>query len=307
MSRHIPPALLAHLQQQTTTTCRLLLFTFRDGTTFGMTNLDRPVVYKGVTYWSALGFDASVIATDDELSVSNADMTSILADVNGNGVTYNEAVAGRLDDAQWRLLLINYESPDDGEIIIDAGDVGEVKITDGVAYIPELLSYAMRLKQTIGTAWSRRCRAVFGSPANSQFGCGVDVSGMWQSAAVDAVDPDDAHRVFRCDALIGGTDYFPGRVEWVSGDNASQRLAVIEAMSTVSGTVVLMEPLGFAIRPGDTFRIRRDCNKSPSHCLGYGNMLNYKGEPYIPVGDGLNSMVPRAQVFGGLSGSAIVD
>ena len=73
MSRKIPPALLAHLQQTVTTTCRLLRFTLRDGRVFGMTTLDRDVEYLGVTYSSVNGFDPSIIATDTGLSVDNSE------------------------------------------------------------------------------------------------------------------------------------------------------------------------------------------------------------------------------------------
>ena len=96
-------------------------------------------------------------------------------------------------------------------------------------------------------------------------------------------------------------------MRFLTGKNASARLRQIEAYGDGTGTVALFEPLLFPVEVGDTFEIRRDCNKSPSHCIAYGNILNYKGEPFIPVGDGLETMTPSAQVFGGLSGSEIID
>ncbi|MCW1937504.1 DUF2163 domain-containing protein [Pseudomonas sp. MDMC_285] len=50
MSRRIPPALFAHLQQPVTTVCRLLRITLSDGRVFGVTTLDRDVTYQGLTY-----------------------------------------------------------------------------------------------------------------------------------------------------------------------------------------------------------------------------------------------------------------
>ena len=304
--RYVPPALADHLTEEVTTTCRLFRLVLRNGDVYGMCSLDRDVVFNGVTYKSMLGFDSSVIATDDSLGVSNGDITSLLAEYTG-GITYEMALAGELDDSRWELLLVNYNDLSQGAMVIDAGDIGEVKITDGIVYAPEMLSYAMRLKQSVGTSWSRRCRAVFGTPNDSQSGCGVDTTGMWLAGTVTQVDPEDAHRIFADIALIGGELFYPGRVRWTTGKNASSRLAQVEAMSTTSGTVVLMEPTGFAVEVGDAFEIRKDCNKSPSNCLAFDNFVNYKGEPYIPVGDGLETQVPSAQVFGGLSGSEIVD
>lgn len=304
--RFIPPALLSHLQQQSTTTCRLLRITLQSGQVFGMTSLDADVLFDGVNYKSPTGIDVSVIASDDSLGVSNAEVRSLLEQFTG-GITYEMAVAGELDNAQWELLLVNYRDLDQGAMIIDAGDIGEVKITDGIVYAPEILSYAMRLKQSVGTSWTRRCRAVFGTDASSQNGCGVDAESMWVSGTVDYVDADDQHRIFRSDDLMSSDEFYPGRVRWITGPNASSRLSQVEAHSSISGTVALIEPTGFAITVGDEFQIRADCNKSPSNCLVYGNFINYKGEPFIPVGDGLESQVPGAQVFGGLSGSEIVD
>ena len=147
MSRNIPPALLAHLQQNVTTTCRLLRITLNDGRVFGLTTLDREVEYLGVTYSAVNGFDPSITATDTGLSVDNAEAYALLsADVPG--ITVEMVAAGELDDAQWQMMLINWADLSMGHMIIDAGDVGEVNTEDGVVFMPELLSYAMRWNST---------------------------------------------------------------------------------------------------------------------------------------------------------------
>ncbi|MBX9754164.1 MAG: phage BR0599 family protein, partial [Pseudomonadaceae bacterium] len=107
--------------------------------------------------------------------------------------------------------------------------------------------------------------------------------------------------------LVVSATPVPGRLRWLTGPNAGSRLYQVEAYSAASGTIALLESVAYAIAIGHTYEIRRDCNKSPSHCIGYGNLINYKGEPFIPTGDGLETMTPSAQVFGGLSGSAIAD
>lgn len=304
--RKIPPALLAHLQEQATTTCRLLTITLATGQEIGLTTLDQDVTYQGITYSALNGYDPSVTATDAGLSVDNGEARALLA-LESGGITLEMAMTGQLDDAQWELLLVNWADLSMGHVVLDAGDIGEVAVIDGVICTPELLSFAMRLKQAIGTVWSRRCRATFGSPAAGQLGCGVDASTLWVSCTVTGVLADDSGRVFADSSHLLDPPPFPGRVHWLTGRNAGPRLHAVEAYSAVSGTVVLFEALPYPIEEGDTYEIRRDCNKSPSHCIGYGNYINYKGEPYIPVGDGLETMTPSAQVFGGLSGSAIED
>lgn len=304
--RNIPPALQAHLSSGVTTTCRLLKLTLASGAVYGLTTLDRDIVYQGVTYVALQGFDPSVIATDAAFSVDNAEATALLA-AQVPGITAEAVLAGALDDAKWTMMLVNWADTTMGAMVLDTGDIGEVKVVDGLIYIPELLSYVMRLRQAIGDVWSRRCRATFGTPASSQHGCGVDTSAMWISGTVDNVDANDSGRVFTDTTISGSVDYFPGRVEWLTGRNASERLYIVEAYSTTSNTVVLMEPTPYPIEIGDTFTMRPDCIKSPAQCVVYGNFINYKGEPFIPVGDGLETMTPSAQVFGGMSGSTISD
>lgn len=305
--RHIPPRLFQHLQGSVTSTCRLLKITLSDGRQFGLTTLDRDVNYLGVDFSALNGFDQSIIASDTGMSVDNAEATALVS-ATVDGITAAMASQGELDNATWELYLVNWSDLSMGHVILDAGDIGEVRVVDGAVYIPELLSYAMRLKQAIGHVWSRRCRAEFGSPAAGQTGCGVDASSMWSVGQVRGLDPDDLYRVFSDSTLTGiDPEPAPGRVIWVSGKNTSTRPSLVEAYGDATGTFALFEPLLFPIEIGDEFFFRRDCNKSPSDCIAYGNFINYKGEPFIPVGDGLETMTPSAQVFGGLSGSEIVD
>lgn len=305
--RSIPTRLFAHLQQPVTSTCRLLRITLSDGRVFGVATLDSDVTYMGLHYSALNGFDTSVIATDTGLKVDNAEATALVS-ATVDGITAEMASNGGLDNATWELFLVNWADLSMGHVVLDAGDLGEVTVVDGMTYIPELLSYAMRLRQTIGHVWSRRCRAEFGSDAEGHTGCGVNAEILWMSGTVTGVDSNDPFRVFADNTLTGlAPEPAPGRVRFLTGKNTSTRLRQVEAYGDSSGTVALFEPLLFPVEVGDTFQIRRDCNKSPSDCIAYGNVLNYKGEPFIPVGDGLETMTPSAQVFGGLSGSEIID
>jgi uncharacterized phage protein (TIGR02218 family) len=304
--RRTPQALLAHLQQPVTSTCRLLKFILTDGRTVGITTLDRDVIYQGVNYSAANGFDSSTIATDAGLSVDNGEARALVAAVDG--ITAQDAIGGAMDNARWELRLVNWRDLSMGDMLLDSGDIGQVKVVDNQVYIPELLSFSMRLRQAIGHVWSRRCRAAFGSPANSQTGCGVEASALWVPGTVTGVSAGDVRRLFSGADIIGLTpEPFPGRVRWLTGDNASLKEWQIEAYGDATGTVALFEALPFNIEVGDMFEIRKDCNKSPSDCIAYGNLINYKGEPFIPVGDGLETMTPSAQTFVGVSGSEIID
>lgn len=299
--RTVPAALQAHLNQVDTTTTRLLKITLKTGATYGLAMLDRNVTYDDgeyegeIDYIATNGFDPSTISADIGYSVDNAEGYALVSD-GVPGITTAMADAGELDDATWVCYLVNYEDLSMGHVILDAGDLGEVRTKHGMIWIPELLSYVMRLRQPIGSVWSRQCRAIFGSPADSQTGCGVDLEPLWVSGEVQTVGAE-SDRVFEGDTVLdssSGVTPAPGRVQWLTGVNAGREYAVEE----IDGDqVMLSEPTLYAIEVGDTYRIRPDCKKHyVRDCIGvWNNGINFKGEPYIPVGDAASNQIPGGQ------------
>lgn len=303
--RNVPSALQAHLNESGTTTCRLLKIKLKNGDVHGITTLDQNVTYDdgsgdgAVTYVATSGFDPTAIASDTGHTVDNSESFALISE-DIPGITLEMVDAGELDDAEWVCYLVNYKNLADGHVLLDAGDVGQVRTQHGMVWISELLSYAMRLRQPVGSVWSRTCRAIFGTPANSQTGCGVDITGLWVEGEVVSVGAE-TNRQFTGDAIVGSSGIvpFPGRVQWLTGANAGRELAV-EAVDS-SDQVTLSETTTYAIQVGDTYRIRPDCRKRYTEdCIGvWNNGLNFKGEPLIPVGDSSQSQIPGAELPGG--------
>lgn len=305
--RTVPSALQTHLDGVATTTTRLLKVTLRDGFTYGMCMSDVNMVYDDgdgeVTYYATNGFDPSTIAADTALTVGNAEGAALLAQ-GIEGIELEDVKAGRLDDAQWIMYLVNFkDTQPDGKltanrhVILDAGDLGEVSVKHGIVWTPELLSYIMRLKQPVGSTYSRRCRAIFGSPADSQTGCGVDLTPLWVNGTVLSVGAE-TNRVFTGDNVVSaspGVAPNPGRVQFLTGDNAGREFAVEELDGE---EVSLNETTNYAIQAGDTYRIRPDCGKLfKEWCIDiWDNGVNFKGEPLIPVGDASGVQSPGAQL-----------
>lgn len=302
--RAVPALLLAHLQQSATTTTRLLKIMLKNGLSFGLCMLDRDIDYDDgageITYVAMNGFDPSQLSADLGFSVANAEGYSLISN-EVPGIEMEMIEAGDLNDAQWVMYLINFEDTSQGHILLDAGDVGEVRTRYGLVWIPELLSYIMRLRQSVGSVWSRKCRAIFGSPANSQTGCGVNLAPLWVSGEVIDVSDEEPNRVFTGDQIVITSPAIqpaPGRVQFLTGENAGHEFPVEE----VDGEIVMLtEPTGRPIAVGDTYRIRPDCLKRyVEDCIQtWNNGPNFKGEPYIPVGDASAVMTPGAQIPGG--------
>src|SRR5690606_17033453 len=137
-------------------------------------------------------------------------------------------------------------------------------------------------------------RAIFGSPANSQTGCGVDADALWVDGEVQSVGAE-SDRTFTGDIAA----FMPGRVEFTSGPNVGRRYAV-ESVDGV--TITLAETTPFPIEAGHDYRHRPDCTKLKDGPLGGdsdNDWPNFKGEWTIPVGDGVAGSVPGGNLPGG--------
>lgn len=298
--RNIPAQLQTHLDLSATTTTRLLKVILKNGFVYGLTMLDRDVTYddgdEAIVYAATNGFDPTTLSSDVGFTVDNAESLALLSEGVVEGITLEMAERGDLNDAQWIMYLVNFEDLTPGRhVILDSGDVGEVRVVNGVVWMPELLSYATRLKQSIGGVWSRRCRATFGTPNDTPNGCGIDAEGFWVAGEVTVVGAE-SDRVFTGDsvgtAVVGGQ---PARVRWITGDNEGVMLSTED----VSGHVITLgEPTPRPIAVGDQYEIRPDCGKRfLEDCVSmWNNGVNFRGEPHIPVGDAAAVQTPGTQV-----------
>ena len=88
--------------------------------------------------------------------------------------------------------------------------------------------------------------------------------------------------------------FVPGVVEWLTGANAGRENEV-ESYIAATGTVTLVIPTYQTIAPGDTLKIRRDCDKSKAMCRDiYNNLLNMRAEPELPRANGTDLQSPSA-------------
>lgn len=295
MSREVPLAL-----QTSASRSLCLRLHLRDGTVLGFTDHDKPVAYDHldgfgeVAFAASQGMDASDFESDAGYGVSNAE-ARVLVRSELPALTAQMVRAGGLDDAQWVCFLVDWRAPSPGSgMVLDAGDVGEVRLEQRMVVIPELLSYMMRLRQAVGHTAQRPCRAIFGSPATGMRGCGVDAEGLWADGEVQSVGAE-SDRTFTGDIPA----HFPGRVEFTTGPNAGRQY-VVESVD--GNTITLAETTPYPIEDDHQYRHREHCTmqaEGAGGCKARGNYLNYKGEDKIPVEDGMAGSIPGGQMPGG--------
>ena len=287
MSRTIAIGLQSHLDTRVTTYTYLLKIMPVDGAAFGLARLDENRTYLGVTYKAARGFNESSSVANEGQGVDNAEAEILIADTSALGITVDQINSGYLDDAGWIMYLVNYSDLAQGHAIIGSGRVGEIRSMDGLLGAVELRSWSQLAKQK-SVLWptSLTCLATFGDATT---GCGASLT--WSATQTVTSIGAETDRQFTASGLAGATGlYDGGLVEWLTGDNAGKSIEV--ELFTTGGIVGLAHPAPFAIQSGDTFKIRQDCAKTFDACKAYGQTLNFRGLPHLPVADGDGLQTP---------------
>lgn len=324
MPRNVPAALLARMQLPVTTLCRVLKIMPLHASVFGITSLDKDIDFNDggglVTYRAACGYTPSDVVTKTDLSVNNAEAASLVATYPLDGVTIDAINSGVYDGAPYIEYLIDYEDIAAGFAIISSGNIGQITTTDKLACQIELRSLVQMLKQTnMVELTSITCRAKFGDAQ-------CKIAFVWYRGVVTAIGAEDdrtfsfnvpspetagytsaeqqyltsAGYVFPASHTFSDGSVYnffePGIVHWSTGDYANLE-SEVESFNSATNSITLTIPVPTIIRVGDEFMIRQDCAKSKAMCIErYDNIINMRGEPEIPLGNGtdLQSPTPSA-------------
>lgn len=304
--KQIPIALQAHYDGPSTTTCLLLRILTKSGDLLGFTNLDVDVTYNPATVdphstgddWGSAvhradnGFTPERLQATADMSVDNTDLQGW---VSVSGITENQIRAGLFDYAQVRAYRVNYMDLTQGHELVMSGTCGETVFSRS-GWKTEFRSLIQQLKQPMAQLYSLTCTAQFG---DARCGKALVWAGPYTVTSVDGLEPD---RIFTATAMAEADGFYePGVVEWVTGDNAGAQMEVDE---NTSDEVTLSLPMPSVVTVGDTFRIRQDCNKRDRERNGvsgdckdkHNNLVNFRGQPDIPIADGGTLMVPGAHI-----------
>lgn len=304
--KNIPAALQAHLDQDATTTCFLLLIecvgTFA-GTVIGSTTLDENLTYDAgggsaglgpITYGAANSFSIDRLETTGDLSVDNTELHGWVADA---GITEAQIRAGIFDFARITIFRVNYMDLSQGHEYWGGGFFGRTIYTRN-RWNTEYRSLLQLLKEPHSDLYSINCPVKFGSPQ-----CGKTFT--WATYTVTSVDGTEPDRIFSASAMTESDNFYDlGVVDILSGDNEGAQMEVRSFGGVSSGgDITLALGLPVALQIGDSFRIRKDCSKewddASNGCLfhwGTDRGLHYRGQPLIPTADGGAMMVPGAQL-----------
>lgn len=331
MGRAIPIQLQEALDSGASTLTMLLKVTpVRPGfSAYGVTLTNRDIRYDDgdglIFYSAAIGMVPSNLLATPNLSVDNADFQHLVPEFD---VPISEADirAGVYDYAEFTLMLVDYENLAAGHVVVHHGNLGQLRVKDGLSYWNELFGLSKQLKQSVCARYSRTCPATFGSQApgtpdatvTEEKYCGFDAESLWEPFEVTSVG-DEATVEFTDSALPFDSDgpvadiYHRGMVRWDTGLNAGREYEV--EGNTIGGTVSTMFAMDYPAQPGDTGFIRRGCNKIArddargcKNWFGTQWTIHFRGQPDIPLGDALANVAPGGNAGpGDFGGSTAVE
>jgi len=283
--RYVPPVLQTHLEGDTTTLSLCWRIERRDSIELFFTDHDCNIVVDGDAYVASKGLGPTGSEQSRDLSAGNFEIVTSLSE---GGITEIDIRKGLFDLATVDAFLVNWKDPSEGKIYLARGwTVGQIEIRDLVASL-EILSKSKRLDQDANQAYSPSCRATLGDAR-----CGVDLEGSFPGTyrydgEVEVVS--ESGRAFIDSATIdsGQMEVFTnGKLVWIYGDNAGVEVEV-KKWSPDTGRFDLFDAMIYPIAVGDVFVVYWGCDKTAQTCRDrFDNILNFRGEPYIPGMDAI--------------------
>jgi uncharacterized phage protein (TIGR02218 family) len=275
------------LAQEVTTFCYLWLVIRKDGQKFGFTNHDKDLWYKESNlpyfkYEASSGFMPSALSTESGLSVDDIELECVL---RSDAITQADLLAGLWDRAEVFLYQVDYSLATNGiyldeteRNLLRRGWLGEVKLGTN-SFVVELRGLTQSLNQQIGQKYGPSCRATFGDSR-----CRLNLESFKASGSITALV--DAKRIFTDSTRIEAENYFAnGYLSFSSGPNAGVSR---EVQQFADGMITCELPFPFSAEVGDTYDIYRGCDKRLETCRdAYNNVVNFRGEPFIPIVDKL--------------------
>jgi len=156
----IPAPVQTHLDGEVTSLANCWRIVRRDGVVVRLTDHDTDITVSGDgTYVADTGFERSAVEVEEGLKADTAEIEGFISDT---GVDEEGIRRGMYEGAAMRIFTVNWQAPDDGQIELRAGRLGEVIIGESNRFRAEFRSLADLLDQNAGEVFSATCRADLG-------------------------------------------------------------------------------------------------------------------------------------------------
>lgn len=267
------PQFLSQLEVDATTLCRLWRITPLRGGTLYFTDHDQNITYDGHEYEASESFSASAIESTVNGPAGNMSVTAFRNEL----IQREDVEVGIYDGADAEIDLIFYDHVEYGIMPVFAGEITGASLSHKHVVSFSLLSSTGRMQRRFMEQYSPTCRAVF-----CDHRCSLDIEDYGEAFTVATLT--NILKFTSTEVAAHDDGYFDlGTVTWLTGDNAGVTVEVSKTLET--GEVVLLIAPPYPIQIGDTGTIYRGCDKTVASCTAYENLVNFRGEPYVPGDD----------------------
>ena len=273
---------LAHLQGETTTFALFWKITRKDAVVQGFTSCSTDIVWgpEGITYKAASGVIPSNVQAGVGKGVDNMQVIGL---INSTDISEANLINGVYDDARVEVFLWNYADTSQDRIMLVKGFIGEVKL-GRKQFEAEVRSLLQRAQQNIGKACSPLCRVKVLGDAE----CTKNLASFtFTNQTVASVVSRSQFRTASAGVVGKPAYYFAyGILTWTTGANTGKSVEVRNHDTGSPCLITLSEVMPNAIAGGDQFTIVAGCDRTHTTCRDkFSNILNFRGEPYIPGQD----------------------
>lgn len=288
MPKQIPIALQLQFGKPGTSTCFLIKIVTKEDGIFAFTTADFVVRFND-------GLGEVSYLPDEELRPQNiqssADMTVDNTKLLGwfKEAVERKVISGAFDSAEITIYRVSYLRLAYGYEVVGYGTVGEIDYnSDGKSKRGvEFRSLTQQLTVNTNQYYSLTCRAQFGDSK-----CQMPL--IWFAGTVQLIPNENAQLVFKVTGISQPAGYFElGVIHFDSGDNEGADWE-IESWAA-DGTVKLSYLSPYPVANGTAVRLRKDCGKTETDCMSYGNIVNMRAEHLTPTED-QSLMVPGAYI-----------
>jgi uncharacterized phage protein (TIGR02218 family) len=287
MRSDISTPLLEHLRSGQLTTAICWVIAKRDGTFIRGTEHDQDIVITDTgeftgSYRAGANITASTVQSGSDLAPDNLNVDGAIPQqpVDYIDVSVHDIEGGLLALAPVTVFAVNWQAPNDGQMVLRRGFLGEITRDSDGKYTTEIRGLMQLLSQVFVETYGERCVV-------KRFGdarCKVALGPYTRTGAVTSVT---SRKQFATNLSITPyPDFRGGEFTFTSGANAGYKR---EVRTSAAGAFTFWEPWPDLPLVGATFSVIQDCNRSRTACKAYNNIENFRGYGvFIPGADALS-------------------
>lgn len=281
----INPALQTQLNEGGNHLTKIFTIARKNKPSLYFTECDIDLVVGGNTFRSVFGFVASPVGLS---SYSRSQQVELSIFENDVGVTREDIQAGVYDNQLATIEMVDFKNVGLGTIHYFTGFISESGLGDDGMISMTIEGLMTRERAIAGESFSSSCRNNLGDT-----NCAFNIEGAAVNFTITTLIGNNK---FTTASLINPTDHWKeGFIRWTSGDNNQQAIEVRGSLfASPNTTITLWSRPAYPLAVGVTGRIYLGCAKTATDCIArFNNILNYRGEPYIPS----SSTVPKASTL----------